>query len=251
MTAPRGGRSLLRRLLGAHGAALMRKRGAGTVCCAAAPRRGATAGQSRAGTGHGEAAIARSAGARAGRCDSANRFLGTTKLLAVCGLGAVVLWSGAGPAVADDVAPPPTTTTTDAPPPDPYTPPVRNAKPKTSPSRAYTTPPRTYTRPARIYTSPVSTATRPAVQTSRPQRRATAVQRHRKQPVRRPAKAPPASVWLTPLPRILTAARIPLSAADERDHPYLWLAGVAFAVLALAALSLHLLSVRFFDLRFE
>jgi len=242
--APRGARSLLRRLLGAHGAALMGKRRVETLC-AAAPRQDATAGMSRAGADLGEAAIARSAGARAGRCDSTNRAFGTTKVLVVCGLGAAVLWSGAGPAVADDVTPPAATTTTDAPPPDPYTPPVRNVKPKPAAPR------RTYTPAARTYTPPASIAPRAAVQTSRPQRQAKVVRRSRKPPVRHPAKAPPASTWLAPLPRVVAAAPIPLSAANEHDDTYLWLAGVAFAVLAVAGLSLQMLSMRYFDPRFE
>jgi surface antigen len=243
--APGGTGSLLRRLLGAHGAALMGKCGVRTLS-AAAPRQDATAGMSRAGAELGEAAIARSAGASAGRCDSTNRAFGTTKVLAVCGLGAAVLWSGAGPAVADDVTPPPTTTTTDAPPPDPYKPPVRTVKPKPA------TPRRTYTPPARTYTPPATIAPRPAVQASRPRRQAKAVRHPRKQPVRHPAKAPPVSTtWLAPLPRAVAAAGIPLSAADERDDPYLWLVGIAFAVLAVAGLSLHMLSVRYFAPRFE
>jgi hypothetical protein len=242
--APRGTRSLLRRLLGAHGAALMEKCCLRTPC-AAAPRQDATAGMSRPRAELGEAAIARGAGARAGRCDSTNRVLGTTKVLALCGLGAAVLWFGAGPAVADDVTPPPATTTTDAPPPDPYTPPVRDVKPKPAAPR------RTYAPTARSYTPPASTAPRPAVQASRPQRRAKAVPRHRKQPVLHPAKAPLASTWLAPLPRVVAAAGIPLPAANEPDDSYLWLAGVAFAVLAVAGLSLHMLSMRYFDPRFE
>jgi surface antigen len=242
--APRGTRSLLRRLLGAHGAALMGKLGVRTLC-AAAPRQDATAGMSRAGVELGEAAIARSTGARAGRCDSTRRALGTTKVLAVCWLGAAVLWSGAGPAAADDVTPPAATTTTDAPPPDPYKPPVRSVKPKPA------APTRTYTPAARTYTPPASIAPRPAVQTSRPQRQAKAVRRSRKQPVRHPAKAPPASTWLAPLPRVVAAAEVPLPAANDPNDPYLWLAGVAFAVLAVAGLSLQMLSMRYFDPRFE
>jgi hypothetical protein len=240
----RGTRSLLRRLLGAHGAALMGKRCVRTLF-AAAPRQGATAGMSRAGAELGEAAIARRAGARAGRCDSTNRPFGTTKVLAVCGLGAAVLWFGAGPAVADDVTPPPATTTTEAPPPDPYKLPVRTVKPKPAAPR------RTYTPPARTYTPPATIAPRPAVQASPPQRQAKAVRRHRKQPVRHPAKAPPVSLWLAPLPQVVAAVGIPLPAASERDDPYLWLAGIAFAVLAVAGLSLHMLSMRYFELRFE
>ena len=242
--APRGTRSLLRRLLGAHGAALMGKRGVRTLC-AAAPRQDATAGMSRAGAELGEAAIACGAGARAGRCDSTNRALCTTKVLAVCGLGAAVLWFAAGPAIADDVTPPAATTTIDAPPPDPYTPPVRSVTPKRAAPR------RTYTPAPRTYTPPTSVAPRAAVQTSPQQRQAKAVRRPRKRAVRHPAKAPPASTWLAPLPRVVAAAPIPLSAANEHDDPYLWLAGVAFAVLAVAGLSLQMLSMRYFDPRFE
>jgi hypothetical protein len=62
---------------------------------------------------------------------------------------------------------------------------------------------------------------------------------------------PPVSDWLAPLPRVVAAARTPSPAANERDHPYLWLAGIAFAVLAAAGLSLHMLSMRYFELRFE
>jgi len=167
-----------------------------------------------------------------------------TKVLAVCGIGAAVLWTGAAPALADST-PPPTTTTSDAPPPDPYTPPVRSAKPKLAAPRG------SYTPPARTYTPPASIAPRPAVQTSRPRQRAKAVRHHRTQPVRQPAKAPPVSSWLAPLARVVAATGIPVQAANERDHPYLWLAGIALAVLAVAGLSLHMLTMRYFDLRFE
>ena len=74
---------------------------------------------------------------------------------------------------------------------------------------------------------------------------------HRKQSAQRLAKTPPASTWLAPLSRVVAAARVPLRAPSERDHPYLWLAGLAFAVLAVAGLSLHMLSTRYFELRFE
>jgi hypothetical protein len=73
------------------------------------------------------------------------------------------------------------------------------------------------------------------------------VQRPAKARVRPPAKAAPVSNWLAPLPRVVAAARIPSPAAGERDHPYLWLAGIAFAVLAVAGLSLHTLSMRYFE----
>ena len=180
------------------------------------------------------------AGARLGRCDLA----GLAKVLIACGIGAAFLWFGATPALAD-TTPPPTTTTSDAPPPDPYAPPAPKVKPKVAaPRRSYTTPARTYAPSAPI-------ASRPAVQTSQPHQRPKAVRHHRKQPVRQPAKAPPASAWLAPLPKVLTAVRAPLTGVGGRDHPYLWLAGLAFAVLAVAGLSLHRLSVRYFDLRFE
>jgi hypothetical protein len=77
------------------------------------------------------------------------------------------------------------------------------------------------------------------------------VRHHRKQPVRQPAKAPPVSSWLAPLPGVVAAARLPLPVADVRTSPYLWLAGIAFAVLAVAGLSLHMLSMRYLDLGFK
>jgi hypothetical protein len=83
-------------------------------------------------------------------------------------------------------------------------------------------------------------------------RKPRAAGRRRKQSVPHPAKAPPVSTWLTPLSRVVAAAQIPLPATQgRRDHPYLWLAGIAFAVLAVAGLSLHTLSMRYLDLRFE
>jgi hypothetical protein len=189
-------------------------------------------------------------GARFGRCDLSFLTVDMAKALAVCGIGAAVLWSGAAPARADNPPAPPSTTTSDAPPPDPYAPPVRTVKPKpTTPRRTYTPPARTYTP---TYTPPASIAPRPAVQTSRLQRHPKVVRRHRKQPVRHSTKAPPVSTWLAPLPRVVAAAGISLPApANERDHPYLWLAGIAFAVLAVAGLSLQTLSMRYYDLRFE
>jgi hypothetical protein len=188
-------------------------------------------------------------GVRFGRCDLTVLVGDMTKVLVLCGIGAAVLWSGAAPAYADDAPAPPSTTTSEAPPPDPYAPPVRSVKPKpVAPKRTYAPAARTYTAPRRTYTPPASITQQPVVQTSRPHRRAKAVRRHRKQPVRPPAKAPPASAWLAPLPRVLAAARVPLHATGERDHPFLWLAGMAFAALAVGGLSLYRLSTRYFDL---
>lgn len=177
------------------------------------------------------------AGARFGRCDLTGRAIDMAKALAVCGIGAAALWCGSAPALAG-TTPPPTTTAPDAPPPDPYSPPVRSVKPKPI-------------APARAYTPPASIVPRPAARTSRPPRPAKAVRHHRKQPVRQPAKAPPVSSWLAPLPGVVAAARLPLPVADVRTRPYLWLAGIAFAVLAVAGLSLHMLSMRYLDLGFE
>jgi hypothetical protein len=77
------------------------------------------------------------------------------------------------------------------------------------------------------------------------------VRHHRRRPVRHEAKAPPTSTWLAPLPQVALAAQLSTPAAIERSHPYLWLAGLAFAVLAVAGLSLQLLSIRYFDVGFE
>jgi hypothetical protein len=76
------------------------------------------------------------------------------------------------------------------------------------------------------------------------------VPKHRKRPARA-AKSPPVTVSLAPLAHVVAAARIPLPATDEREEPYLWLAGIAFAVLAAAGLTLHMLSVMYFRLEFE
>jgi hypothetical protein len=53
-------------------------------------------------------------------------------------------------------------------------------------------------------------------------------------------------VNLAPLQAIVAAVERPVvSVSDGRDR-YLWLAGLAFAVLAIAGLSLQILSVRHF-----
>jgi hypothetical protein len=75
---------------------------------------------------------------------------------------------------------------------------------------------------------------------------------HRQKPKPKPA---PVKVTLAPLAHVLAAAKSPLpvlpSSSGGGDDPYLWLAGLAFAVLAVAGLSLHLLSVRVSHMRFE
>jgi hypothetical protein len=243
MTASRGRRSLLRRPLKGPWGRRTTPHGPGRANVRRQTPRPRLRARLRAPRGGQRQLV----GARFGRCDLS--AVGMAMVLAVCGIGVAVLWSGTGSAHAD--ATPPPTTTSDAPPPDNYSPPAR-VKPKpVAPRRTYTPPARTYTPPARTYTPPASITPRPAVQTSRSKRKAKVVRHHRKQPVRPIAKAPPVSTWLAPLPQVAAAARIPLARAVDGDHPYLWLAGIAFAVLAVAGLSLHLLSMRYFDLRFE
>jgi hypothetical protein len=53
---------------------------------------------------------------------------------------------------------------------------------------------------------------------------------------------------LAPVSHVIAAARIPLPLAREQDRPYLWLAGLAFAVLAIAGSALLALSLRVFRL---
>src|SRR5439155_19049313 len=64
------------------------------------------------------------AGARFGRCDLAAR----TKVLAVCGIGAAVLWAGAAPAIADSMPLPTKMTTSVDPHPAPIQTPVTSVQ---------------------------------------------------------------------------------------------------------------------------
>jgi hypothetical protein len=233
MTAPRRTRSLLRQPCHGPWGRLTTPHGPGRTSV----RRQRPRPRPRARFGAPRGGQRQLAGARFGRCDLAGRAVDMAKALAVCGIGAAALWCGSAPALAD-TTPPPTTTAPDAPPPDPYSPPVRSVKPKPI-------------APARAYTPPASIVPRPAARSSRPQQPARVVRHHHKQPVRQPAKAPSVSSWLAPLPGVVAAARLPLPVADVRTRPYLWLAGIAFAVLAVAGLSLHMLSMRYLDLGFE
>jgi hypothetical protein len=199
------------------------------------------------------------------------------KLVLACAVVTGALWSGAA-AWADETppAPTPTTTTPEAPPPDPYKAPAKPppAKPKSTsrpttpvtrsaPARTYTPPvqsrPSTPTYNAPTYTAPTYRAPtyRAPVTRAKTQRVAKkAVDKPRKRAVHRRTKPKPASVTVTlaPMAHVLAAAKVPLpvvSTSDGGRDPYLWLAGLAFALLAVAGLSLHLLSVRVFHLRFE
>ena len=165
---------------------------------------------------------------------------------------AAALWCGT-PASADETpAPSPTTTTTpDAPPPDPYTPPAPSPKHKATPRKASVVRPspapatrtRSYTpapsyAPARSYVRP--SAPHRVVRASH----TTTVRRHHKKKVHHVARAKPVHVSLAPVAQVVTAARIPLPPPRDSDRPHLWLAGMAFAFLAVAGSCLVLISQR-------
>jgi hypothetical protein len=169
------------------------------------------------------------------------------KTFAVCGILATAVWSGAVASAAEDPIPPPTTTV-DAPPPDPYSPPARvTPKPRSKPVPRRVAP----AAPVQMYTPPAPVTPRPAVQTSRaaPQRRAKVArkQKQRRRPVRRVAKKPaPVRVDFAPLDGLIASARLPVVAKRDADEPYLWLAGLSFAVLGVAGTGLLMLTLRFF-----
>jgi len=53
-------------------------------------------------------------------------------------------------------------------------------------------------------------------------------------------------VPLAPVAHVLAAVHIPLATDGDAKDPYLWLAGLAFAVLAVGGSGLVLLTMRFF-----
>jgi type IV secretory pathway VirB10-like protein len=181
VAAPRGRSPLLRRLLGAHGAASLKACAVGGIATAA------------------------------------------------------LLWCAV--AQADEIPPQPPTTTVDAPPPDRYTPP----KPATTqPKQKQSAPVRRVARPPTLRTSTPATSTpapRPTVHHTK------AVHRKPKKVVHRPARQP--KISLAPIARVLAASRLAVPPAPADREPYLWLAGLSFAVLALAGLSLQVLTVRY------
>jgi hypothetical protein len=138
---------------------------------------------------------------------------------------------------------PTTTTAPDAPPPDPYSPPAPKAKPKPAPRQVAPAAPA-----RRTYAPPAPVTPRQTVQTfrSEPQRRAKVVRKQRKQPVRHESKPAPVRVGVAPLAHVLAAIQVPLAADGDGNEPYLWLAGVSFAVLAVAGSGLLLLTLRVF-----
>ena len=219
-TAPRRRGSLLRRPRWALGAALIAKRGLWMLLT---PRR------------HKEQqpfSRARRRGA-----------LVVALRLAACVVAATALWSAA-PAAADDAPPAPgVTTTTEAPPPDPYSPPARATKPKPV-ARSVT--PAVRSRPTTHYVPPAAVA--PAQVAPAPRHRVKhqikAVQTNRKRAARSQTVSPPFRVNLAPLQAVVAAVERQVVPGSNGHDRYLWLAGSSFAVLALAGLSLLMLTMR-------
>ena len=235
MNGSRWRRSLLRRQQGALGAAPTRKAAADRELTRSGASHDATAGGARAIGGHGEAAIP---GSKARTPAVATIIL----LAAVCCVS---------PARADDAPPPPTTptsTTPNAPPPDPYHPSAPQPKPKqTRPAVVQSAPVRSV--PVRSYTPPVPTV---GVRTSQPRqtvrpRVAKAVHKRKARVVHRhiAPKPKPVKVTFNPFENFVAASSVlaTMDGASDRDR-YLWLAGFAFAVLALAGLSLQVPAMR-------
>jgi hypothetical protein len=198
----------------------------------------ATAGQARAGRGHGQAAIP----GLSARAPAVATFV---VLAALCCVSAARADSGTPPPATT-----PTSTTPDAPPPDPYKPPAKSAPaPKqTRPTVVHTAP--VYRAPVRTYTPPASVA--PAAHaatpqhTSRPRPTKTVHKRKARVVHRHVAPKPkPVKVTFNPFANFVATSSLLASAADTSDRSrYLWLAGFAFAALALAGLSLQMLAMR-------
>jgi hypothetical protein len=241
MASSRGKRSLLRRQLGALGAALRPNTAFPRVSTRKSASHDATVGQPRAVREGGEAAIPAS-NARAPAVAT------VVVLAALCCMSAARADSGAPPATT------PTSTTPDAPPPDPYKPPAPASKPKpvTRPTVVRSAP--VYHAPVRTYTptyrpAPASTLRVRTVQPHHTARthRPKVAHRHKARVVHRhvAAKPKPVKVTFSPFANLVAASSV-LDAANgssDRDR-FLRLAGLAFAVLAAAGLSLHTLVAR-------
>ena len=162
--------------------------------------------------------------------------------LAACVVVATALWSAA-PAVADDVPPVPgVTTTTDAPPPDPYSPPARTTKPKPA-ARSVT--PAVRSAPTTHYVPPAAVAPAQVASPRHATKHQTkAVQKKRTHAAGSRTVSPPFKMNLAPLEAIAAGAQRPLVPVSNGHDRYLWLAGSSFAVLALAGLSLLMLTMR-------
>lgn len=237
MGSSRGKRSLLRRQLRALGAALTLNTSGDRELTRESASQDATAGQARDVRGHGEAAIPRP----------------SVRAPAVATLVVLAALCCVSHARADSGTPPPTTptsTTPDAPPPDPYKPPakVSTSKPKpTRPAVVHSAP--VYHAPVRTYTPPAPTVRPSAVQprhTARP-RPARAVHKRKARVVHRHVapKPKPVRVTFNPFANLVATSSMLKSTAEAGDRGrYLWLAGFAFAVLAISALSFQLLATR-------
>jgi hypothetical protein len=234
MGSSRGRRSLLRRPLGALGAALSLHTAALPELTRESASHSATVGPARAAGGNGEAAIPAS----------------IARAPAVAALVAVAAVCFVSPARADSSPPPattPTSTTPDAPPPDPYTPPAKTTKPRqTSPTVVHAAP--VYHAPVRTYTPPAPTVRAPVYQAPYRSRPAKVVHHKRKRHVVHRHVAPkpkPVKVTFNPFANLVAASTILSTASDTSDRArYLWFAGFAFALLAVGGLSLHVLAVR-------
>jgi hypothetical protein len=176
----------------------------------------------------------------------------SAKAVAICGIALAALWCGTVALADGTPTPSPTTTTTDAPPPDPYTPPAREStKKRTAPvthrpvtaSPSAPTPARTYVQPSGTYVQPSRAYVQPAT-TTRVVRasRAKASRKAQKPGVRKRARPQTVSLKLAPVTALFAAVDAPLP--DEDDPPYLWLAGVAFALLAVAGLAVVSVALR-------
>ena len=229
--APRRRRSLLRRQLGAPGAALQ-------------PNMAST--RKRHQTPRPEQRAP--SGCQARRPSPARKERAPAVATLVCIVVAFAAWGGPGSVARADDVPPPTTTVPEAPPPDPYKAPVKTTKPKAAaPRRAVpVAPARTY----RTYTPPARVTARPPVRTApaKPKAHAKVVRKHRAKPRHHPVLR----VSVAPVSHVLAATRISLPVAkDSPQHPYLWLSGISFAVLAVAGTGLLLLTQRSFRTEWE
>jgi hypothetical protein len=158
------------------------------------------------------------------------------------------LW--VAPARADETPTPPVTTTVpDAPPPDPYQAPTRAPKSKAAPRRVAPVVRSAPTVPARSYTPPAAVTPRPPVVKASRTKPASKAKVVRKQRPRR--EAPVVAVSLAPLAEVIAAVGVPPAVDRESQSPYLWLAGVAFAVLAVAGMALVMLTQRFYRPRWD
>jgi hypothetical protein len=157
------------------------------------------------------------------------------------------LW--VAPAWADETPTPPVTTTVpDAPPPDPYQAPTRAPKSKAAPRRVAPVVRAAPTVPAPSYTPPAAVTPRPPVvkaSRTKPKSKAKVV---RKRPRR---EAPAVEVSLAPLAEVVAAVGVPPAVDSDSQDPYLWLAGVAFAVLAVAGTCLVMLTQHLYRPRWD